>query len=198
MKITMELPEGYVPIKKIDVKKDKRIALTLHGGALLLTVLMILIAHRFLPITLLLDWSVGPILYFARPAVLLAGMFLYIVLRVMTQGLFIRMLTGKRAQFGFTGLYTYIGSKAYFNKKQYFMIALIPVAIWTIILLVLNCMVPMAWFWVIYIIQVCNVASTVGDIYVVCLLTAMPSDLLIQDLGVSMTVYSPTNCATSN
>ena len=192
MKSTMERPESYTEIKKIDIQKDKKTALLLHGLSLLLMVLMVLAAHCFVPMPTLLDWSVGPLVYFVRPAVLLAGMFLYIFLRELTHGFFIRLLSGSRAHYGFAGLYIYAGSKAYFDKKSYLIIDLVPLLLCTVVILILNCVVPISWFWVVYIIQIINVSGAPGSFYVDCKLARMPKDLLIQDMGVSMTIYSCT------
>ena len=91
---------------------------------------------------------------------------------------------------GFTGLYAYAGSEAYFNKRSYLVIALAPIVVWGVVLLILNFLVPTSWFWCVYFIQVCNVSGAAGDLYVSCKFSRLPADILIRDTGVSMTVYS--------
>lgn len=62
-------------------------------------------------------------------------------------------------RYGFTGLYAYAGSEAYFTKKRYFIIALAPVAVWGVVLLALCMLVPAPWFWTVYLIQIGNIAA---------------------------------------
>ena len=69
------------------------------------------------------------------------------------------------------------------------MIALAPIVIWGIILLVLNLIFQETWFWVIYFIQICNLSGAAGDLYVSYRFSKLPEDILINDIGVSMTIY---------
>ena len=65
-----------------------------------------------------------------------------------------------------------------------------PVIAIGIVLLVTNCIVGTSWFWCVYIIQVVNIASAFGSMYVVYKFSKLPKDILIKDDGASMTVYS--------
>jgi hypothetical protein len=69
-------------------------------------------------------------------------------------------------------------------------IALSPIIALGLVLAVLNLILPLAWFWVIYIIQITNVSGAVGDLFLSVRFARMPRDILIKDTGVSMTVYS--------
>ena len=62
--------------------------------------------------------------------------------------------------------------------------------VWGAVLLAINCLVGESWFWVVYFIQVTNLSGAAGDIYVTYKFSKMPEDILIRDVGVSMTVYS--------
>ena len=70
------------------------------------------------------------------------GMVLYIFLHEFVHGIFIKRYSGKKADYGFTGMYAYAGSKPYFNKKSYLVIALAPVVLWGIVLTALLLIVP--------------------------------------------------------
>lgn len=101
-----------------------------------------------------------------------------------------KYFSGAPVRYGFTGLYAYAGSEAYFTKKRYFIIALAPVAVWGVVLLALCMLVPAPWFWTVYLIQIGNIAGAAGDFYVVWRFAAMSPDILVRDAGVDMTVYS--------
>ena len=92
-----------------------------------------------------------------------------------------KYFSGAPVRYGFTGLYAYARSEAYFTKKRYFIIALAPVAVWGVVLLALCMLVPAPWFWTVYLIQIGNIAGAAGDFYVVWRFAAMPPDILVRD-----------------
>ncbi len=128
--------------------------------------------------------------YFLRLGMLTAGYAAYVVLHELVHGVCMKYFSGAPVRYGFTGLYAYAGSEAYFTKKRYFIIALAPVAVWGVVLLALCMLVPAPWFWTVYLIQIGNIAGAAGDFYVVWRFAAMPPDILVRDAGVDMTVYS--------
>ena len=83
------------------------------------------------------------------------------------------------------------GSAALLARIIYTVIALAPIVVWGIVLGILNFMVPISWFYVVYFIQVGNISGAAGDLYVTWLLSRMPKDILIQDAGVAMQVFAP-------
>jgi hypothetical protein len=103
----------------------------------------------------------------------------------------IRKLFGtKKVKYGFTGLYAFAGSADYYPKLPYIAIALAPVVLFGIIFAVALPFVPEKWFWVVYILQLSNIAGAAGDFYVTVRFFGMPKDILVHDSGTSMTVYS--------
>jgi hypothetical protein len=58
------------------------------------------------------------------------------------------------------------------------------------VLLIINLFVPLGWFWVVYLIQIANISGAAGDFFVTVKFLKMPRDILVQDYGVGMTVYS--------
>lgn len=190
MQSTTQLPEGHTEIFRLNLQKDKKTALLVNGLALLIAAVLIVAASFFVPITRLFDGSEGLGLYVLRFGVLIAGVILYMVLHELVHGICMKRFSGVSARYGFTGLYAYAGSDAYFGKTAYRIIALAPVVIWGIVLVVINLFCGGAWFWVVYFIQVCNIAGAAGDLYVSWKFRGFPPDILVQDTGVSMTVYS--------
>ena len=62
--------------------------------------------------------------------------------------------------------------------------------IWGIILAIVNFIVPIEWFWIVYTVQVMNIGGAAGDMYVTIRFSRLPKDILVKDVGSSMTVYS--------
>ncbi len=190
MKSQVTLPEGYQAFCQVDLRKDKKAALLVNGAAAVVMVLLAILGHFLVPITALFDVSAGPGVYFLRLGVLLLGMIAYIFLHEAVHGVFMKRFCAARVRYGFTGLYAYAGSDGYYDKKSYRVIALAPVVIWGIVLLILNCFLTGGWWWVVYFIQICNLAGAAGDVYIALKFRALPEDTLINDTGTAMTVYT--------
>ena len=188
----VELPEGYSPLLQIDLQKNKKLAVLVNLLALLIGAIMLLAGFLLVPQARLLDYSEEAIpLTLLRLAVLLVGMVAYILLHELVHGVCMKAYSGVSAHYGFTGLYAYAGSRAYFNRKSYIVIALAPVVIWGVVLAVASILVPLAWFWVVYIIQILNISGAAGDLYVTWKMFRLPAGILIQDSGTAMMVYAP-------
>ncbi|WP_442913693.1 DUF3267 domain-containing protein [Lacrimispora sp.] len=69
-------------------------------------------------------------------------------------------------------------------------ISLAPVIILGIVLFIINAIVPQSYFWVIYFVQMGNLAGAASDFYVNYLMSKMHDETLTQDAGVSMSMYS--------
>lgn len=189
---SVSLPEGYGEFLRIDLQQDKKLALLVNGLALLIGVVMVAAACLFVPLFSSSGTAGGDALPFLKLCILLAGLVTYFFLHEAVHGVCMKAYGGAPVRYGFTGLYAYAGSAAYFNKRSYRVIALAPVVVWGLVLILVNCLVPPGWFWVVYIIQVCNISGAAGDLYVTWKMSRMPADILIQDTGVSMTVYART------
>lgn len=58
------------------------------------------------------------------------------------------------------------------------------------VLLILNLIFQETWFWVIYFIQIMNISGAAGDLYVTYRFSKLSKDILINDTGIAMTIYS--------
>ncbi len=190
----VSLPEGYSEIRKIDLMKNKKEALLVNGLALIIAAVMILIANVFMPLTKefarIVRNESGEVFIF--PLIIPALIF-YLLAHEAVHGIFMKKFSGIRAKYGFNGLYAYAGSEAFFNKKHYMIIALAPVVLLGGILIPANILGGADWFWFIFYVQIANLSGAAGDLYVSAIMRKLPEDILIQDMGVSMTVYSKTN-----
>ena len=144
---------------------------------------LIEIGHLVVPVQALLRLGITKLL------LMVIGVLLYLVLHELTHAVCMKYYGAEKVKFGYTGLYAYAGSDAYFGKKPYIVIALAPVVVWGVVLLILNLLAGDGWFWVVWLIQVSNLSGAAGDLYVTAKLSKMSADILIQDSGVSMTVY---------
>ncbi|MBQ8731866.1 MAG: DUF3267 domain-containing protein [Oscillospiraceae bacterium] len=189
-----QLPEDYVEIRRIDLQKNKKEALLVNGLSLLISVLMVIPAIFIAPIFDLFTFGGEDTDIFLssmlKPLCLCAGSILYLVLHEAIHGIFMYHFSKTKPRFGFTGLYAFAASDYYYDKKSYFIIGLSPVVIWGVVLAVIQCFVPMDWFWVVYFIQICNIGGAAGDIYVTWVMLHLPKDVLTWDDGTGMTVYS--------
>ena len=183
---TTTLPDGYQLYFEMDLQKDRKLALRVNGLALLLAAVLLVLGllwHSWR------EWM-NTDHFFLRSIVLIVGMIGYLFLHEWVHGIFMKHFSGVKAQYGFTGLYACAGSGAYFNRKQYIIIAMAPVVIWGAVLLACMLAVPATWFWVVYLIQIGNLSGAAGDFYVAWNMQKMPEEILIQDSGVSMRVYA--------
>jgi len=185
-----KLPDGFVEIYSIDLKKNKKAALLVNALAIIIGVALAIIGHFIVPITTLFSMDSGITMYMLRYLVLVISLILYIILHELVHGIAMKICGTKKVKYGFTGLYAFAGSNDYYDKISYIFIALAPIVVWGIILAVINIFVPAEWFWIVYFIQLSNLSGAAGDLYVTVKFSKMPRDILIFDYGVGMKVFS--------
>lgn len=184
------LPENYREIFSVDLQKNTKTAVWIQALSLAIAAAMAVPMHFVVPITTLFDMQDGLGFYLLRFAVFLALMVAYLFLHEMVHGIAMKHFGTKKVKFGFTGLYAFAGSDDYYDKRSYRVIALAPIVVWGVVLAVVNALVPDTWFWVIYWTQIANISGAAGDLYVTVKFSRLPADILVQDSGVRMTVYS--------
>ena len=190
MKAVNTLPEGYKEIYSVNLQKDKKTSLLVNGLSLLIGIIMAVPMHFVVPVTTLFDMEKGLIGYIIKMAVCFILMLVYLVLHELVHGIAMKICGTKKIKYGFTGLYAFAGSDDYYAKKPYIFIALAPIVFWGIVIAIITPMVSISWFWVVYIVQIINVSGAAGDIFVTAKFSRFPKDILVQDHGVGMVVYS--------
>lgn len=184
------LPEGYRAFETVNLQTDKKTAALVNGAALGVSVVLAVIGHGFVPIRSFFSMEQGLGVYFLRLFVMLFGMIAYMVLHELTHAAAMKAYGAGALRFGYTGLYAYAGSEGdYFDKRSYRVIALAPLVVWTLLLTIPLILVPASWFWVVYLIQISNIAGAAGDLYVTFRFAPLPEDILVRDTGLDMTVY---------
>ena len=190
MKNTVSLPEGYSEEFGIDLQKNKKLMLLVNGIAIAIMLPMAFLGALAVPFASFFGSDELWYMPLLKASVLMLGYIAYIVLHELVHGVFMKCFSGIKPKYGFTLMYAYAGSSAYFNKKSYIIIALAPVVIWGAVLGVLCAVLPQSWFWVVYLIQIGNISGAAGDFYVTFKFLKLPKDILVNDTGVAMTVYT--------
>lgn len=190
MKAVENLPNGYNEIYAVDLQKNKKVALFVNLLAILIAVLLIAPMCFVVPISSLFSMEKGLQNYIIRFAVLFVLIILYMILHELVHGIAMKICGTKKVKYGFTGLYAFAGSSDYYDKTAYIFIALAPVVLWGIVLAIVNLFISVEWFWVVYLIQINNLSGAAGDLFVTVKFSRLPSDILIQDYGVGMKVFS--------
>ena len=178
-----ELPEHYRQIHSVDLMKNRPMALLS---------LALLIAMLALGFVLCPKWS-GAVIGFQMLlylVLLLLGIVAYMVFHELIHGVTMQIFSGGKPSYGFNGAAAYAGSAAYFTKRQYAVIALLPLVLLGILLAALNALLYPSLFWFVFLLQTVNVFGSAGDLYVVLRIAAMPYDTLVLDTGTCMRFYS--------
>ena len=184
------LPDDYREIYSIDLQKDKKMSVIVNGLAIVIAALLAIPMNFVVPIYTMFDLENGTKDILIKYGVLIALMITYMILHEIVHGIAMRICGTKKVKYGFTGLYAFAGSKDFYDIKSYIFIALAPVVLWGVILGVVNLFVPIGWFWVVYLIQIVNLSGAAGDLFVTIKFSRLPKDILVQDYGVGMKVFS--------
>ncbi len=192
MHVTQTLPEGYSRILRLDLQRDRKLAVRVNLIGLAIMAAMAVGFHFIVPIRLFLgdERSAGSVAL--HMAVLFGGYTAYIVLHELTHAAVMKAFGATKLRFGFTGLYAFAGSEEdWFDRTTYLPVALAPLTVWGLIFLALQLIVPEDWAWIVWFMQIGNVAGSVGDLYVSIRFSRLPREILVRDTGVSMDVYAP-------
>ncbi len=190
MKAFQFLPDGYKEIFSIHIQRDKKIALVVNLLGVLIMLAFAIPMHFLVPITSVFSMEKGMGEYIFRFCCALIFLVVYMVLHELIHGITMKMCGTKKVKYGFTGMYAYAGSEDYYDKKSYIVIALAPIVVLGAIIAIINAFVPLEWFWIVYYVQLANLSGAAGDIYVSARFSRLPKDILVQDSGLGMTVYS--------
>lgn len=183
---------GYDLYEVIDLAEDRKMMLRINISGMAVMAAMLICGFVWHPqMNACFEQGFpGILLAFA---VMIAGYVAYIVLHEWVHGVFIRLLSGEKAQFGLqlSKGYAFAKSDYFFGKAAYVVIALAPVVIWGLVLNVLLGTVPPQWYLPVYFIQAMNIGGAVGDYYVTWRILRMPKGVLVIDSGTSMKFFAP-------
>ncbi len=186
MRSVQNLGPGYREIYSVNLQKNGRVAIFVNVLSLVIAAAMLALMNGIVPFSTF--WAQNNTLL--KSLVLIGSLVAYLYLHELVHGVTMKACGTKKVHYGFTGLYAFAGSDDYYDKTSYIAIALAPIVVFLFVFAILNLLVPPDWFWVIYLLQVCNVSGAAGDIFVTVKFARMPKDILVKDTGIGMTVYS--------
>ena len=183
---------GYDLYETIDLARDRKMLIGINISGMAVMAVMFIYAFAWRPeINACFDQELPGILL--ALAVMVAGYIAYIVLHELVHGIFIRIFSGEKAQYGLqlSKGYAFAKSDYFFGKAAYIVIALAPVVVWGAVLHVLMGAVPDQWYLPVFFIQAMNIGGAVGDYYVTWRILRMPEGVLVIDSGTSMKFFAP-------
>ncbi|MBO4623702.1 MAG: DUF3267 domain-containing protein [Bacilli bacterium] len=185
-----ELPEGYICVKTIDAKEDKKFMV------LMTVVNFLLLAIIFgLGLLIILKLHPGEDINISPFIVLIAcaAMFVYIILHELTHGLFYKIFTHEKLTFGLTLLVAFCGvPKLYVNRKTSLITTLAPFVIFNIIYILLMLLIPDLFTKIVVLFMFAmHFGGCVGDLWVAYYLLFKHRDkkILVNDTGPKQTFY---------
>ncbi|MCD7808910.1 MAG: DUF3267 domain-containing protein [Erysipelotrichaceae bacterium] len=184
---TKELDERYKEIQTIDFQKDQKYNTAVNILSIVLAIITYVIGNAIVPISTLLTSDNNE--YFSRLWMIVVGLALYIILMQILRSSCIYSNSHESAKMGFRGLSGYAGSEYYFNKVTYLYIRLLPFITAFIVLIILCMRFDTALFWVPYFVMLYHIASSGSDFYIIYILSKLPQDVMVQDIGTSMKIY---------
>ena len=191
-------PHGYELVKVIDTVHNKKESAVVNTISFLIIVLMIVLGAFLFGFQrlerLLTSDDPGVLRWFIfRIAVILLMAAVYVVLHEGIHVALIKLIKkGIKVNFSYKFFYASVGCDEVFLKTEYLSVCIAPVLLIGTILTVLCFVVPKEWLWPTYIIQVLNLSSAAGDIYIFSILSRMPKNVLIRDNGVRINVFAST------
>lgn len=189
LKPVKALPQGYVPVVSLDLSRDRRafVAIQLVG-----TLLFFGFGWAFFRFGILLRReALTQSLTLVGFVALLAAMFIVIVIHEAVHGVLFWLYTRELPRFGFKGVYAYAAAPSwYLPRKQHLTAALAPFILITAAGMALTPVIPagalLAWLFGLTV----NAAGAVGDFFVVALSLRQPADVLVNDYGDAVTMYT--------
>lgn len=120
---TLLLPTGYYELIKVDLQKDKKLALFINVGSLLILAAMVVPTAIICPpldFTSIMENPNGfqndLFTFLLRWLPLLGGMIVYFVLHELTHGICMKAFTKTKVKYGYTGLYFLQGARRISTK----------------------------------------------------------------------------------
>lgn len=182
MKQCEKLPEQYRETNKISVE-DKKVSRLLNT---LSVIIGLVIYFQAL--------VVRGYLFLTMPKVMilmmLVAIVLYSPLHEGLHGVAMKMLGTKRVEYKFGLKFSSARSADYYSKAGQLIVLLTPVIMCTLVFTVLQMCMSDMWFWVFVMLHMRNLAGAVGDIYAAIKITQMPANIMIQDKGLCLSIYT--------
>jgi hypothetical protein len=187
---TKTLPEGYVLSGEINLKKNKKLAITLNIAAFIVFVLTFFLLSSTAAL-------IRPDLINTSGTINLVGLAVGIGLTVilmtiheLIHGFFFWVFTRSKPVFAIRLFYAYAGAPDwYIPTRQFMVVALAPLVVIAAVGLLLILLVPISWIMFIIFFVALNTGGAMGDILVFTRLFKLSPTSLANDTGDVMTFY---------
>lgn len=172
----------------IDTEQDGKLKFYVNLASAFTGIVMFFIGCKIVPVKELYNVG-GPSNFSWRSLVLLLMMAACLALYELIHIAALKLLTGESAETGFEKIYPYVGSKSAMDRTKYVMISLAPVVLIAAALILLLCVVPKSWFWIVYITFIMHVSGSVGDLYCVIRIISEKSGIKVKDNGRAVEIW---------
>lgn len=178
-------PAGYQIASTLDLKADRRAALTIQVGVALTVATAITLAF-LLDLPLDSGWS-GVV----TAMVTVTAVVVYMLAHELTHGAALWALTRVRPAYAVRLPYLTTGSQALLTRRDAVIVAMVPFVIWAMVLAALWLTLPQDALLTIYVLMALNVAGSVGDGVQAWAFGRLAPGSLVRDDGSETTVFSP-------
>ncbi|ERJ11007.1 DUF3267 domain-containing protein [Haloplasma contractile] len=185
--IYKDLPEYYEQFSSIDMKDNKKEFVLLNALSFIAIIpFFFILGAKGLTLKITSLWHlVGILLFFV-------GYILIIIIHEFIHAYFFKRNSKVRVTFKFHGFAASASVPGvYFQKKHYRIVALAPFVIITSVCLPFLFTLTGGAFLILYFIFAMHFSGCVGDFYVFYKLLKMPKETLIEDYGVGMRFFKP-------
>jgi hypothetical protein len=187
---TKTLPEGYAQSSEINLKTNKRLAITLNIVACFVTVISFYLLSGFAalvrPGITILSGSItaGGVVF------LMVLVVIFLTIHELIHGFFFWVFTRSRPVFAIRLFYAYAGAPAwYIPIRQYAFVAVGPLVIIDAVGLLLMLLFPESWVLIIAFIVALNTGGALGDLLVFTRLFKLSPTCFANDTGDVVTFY---------
>jgi len=181
---TKMLPEGYVQSGEINLKKNKRLAITLNIVAFFVGILSFFLLSSFAALVRPSLMNTSGNITAGVWAVMLGLVVLLMTIHESIHGFFFWVFTRSRPVFAFRLFYAYAGAPDwYIPTRQFIIVALAPLVIIGAVGILLMLLVPESWVLFIAFMVALNTGGSAGDILVFARLFKLSPTCLANDTG---------------
>ncbi len=194
--VVPKLPPNYTVRRSLNLRKGKLYAPLSALLNVILFLAAILVLHRFVPFITLFDRENGAFVLTVPRLLLncmwiLVGLLLYAILYLALKGAVLGFFGDARPKFGIKGFYTYVSSSAYFSRKFYVLIYLLPDLIMAALLLGLAFVLPKSLFWLAATIGAFHISRLGTSLLLTILVLCQPKSAFFRNNGTLTVVYTP-------
>ena len=187
---TRTLPEGYVQSGEINLKNNKRLAITLNFAAIPIAILNFFLLSIFAGLVHPSLMNTSSTITLGVVAVVVGLMVLLFTIHELIHGFFFWVFTRSRPVFALRLFYAYAGAPDwYIPTRQFMIVALGPLVIIGAVGMLLMLLVPESWVFLIVIMVALNTGGSTGDLFVFTRLFKLSPTSLANDTGDVMTFY---------